>query len=171
MKKPLYFWLMSVFSLVLGFAGGAEYVMRRVDAMDAVRVAHQAEIDAKRLARDQEFAADANKVDEMRDEAITRLRSESEVFAQANAACRQQFAEGTLLYETPAVAQVSLGLRSILGMGVSQTPGANVAPRWWIPAHIKPQVYGASQGAVYYYISTDNRVDGPYLPDAAGVGP
>ena len=156
MTKPLYFWLMSIFSLVLGFAGGAEYVMRRVDALDA-----------QRQARDQEIAAQNNKFEAARDEAITQLRSQSEIFAQANAACRQQFTEGTLLYETPPAAQVSQGVRSILGMPVNMTPGANVAPRWWIPAHIKPQVYGGAQGAVYYYISQDNRADGPYLPDAA----
>lgn len=157
-RSKMYFWLMSLFSLVLGFAGGAEYVMRRVDALDA-----------QRQARDQEIAAQTNKFEAARDEAMTQLRAQSEIFAQANAACRQQFSQGTLLYETPAAAQVSLGVRSVLGMPVNMTPGANVAPRWWIPAKIKPQVYGAAQGAVYYYVSTDNRVDGPYLPDAAGA--
>jgi hypothetical protein len=159
MTKTLWLYLSSILSLALGFAGGAEYIMRRVDALDA-----------QRHARDQEIAAQTNKLEAARDEGIERLKANAEIFAQANAACRQQFSEGTMLYETPAVAQVSLGLRSVLGMPVTQTPGANVAPRWWIPAKIKPQVYGESHGAVYYYIGQDNRVDGPYLPDAAGVG-
>jgi hypothetical protein len=147
----------AIFGL-LGAAGGAESVNRRWDA-----------VDAKRFARDAEIAGQANKVDGLRDQAIERLRSTAESFAAANAACQQQFAQGTLLYETPPASQISIGLRGVLGLPVNITPGSNVAPRWWVPARIKPQIYGAAQGAVYYYVSGDGKADGPYLPAAPGM--
>jgi hypothetical protein len=154
MKITAWYWMGTLLSLALGFAGGAEYTMQRVEKLDA-----------QRLARDEQIAGQRNQVDAARDLAIGNLRTASETFAAANAACQERFAEGTLVYETPAVAQVSMGLRSVLGMPVNLTPGANVAPRWWIPVKIKPQVYGEAHGAVYYYVSRDQRVDGPYFPE------
>jgi predicted DNA repair protein MutK len=157
-KRQLLILGYGVMCMVLGFAGGAEVVMRKVDALDAQRA--------------RATAADAKQAEEVHAQLVTtatQAQSSAEIFAAANAACRQQFSQGTLLYETPAAAQMATGLRSVLGMPVNLAPGANVSPRWWIPAKIKPQVYGPAQGAVYYYIGQDNRVDGPYLPAAAGA--
>jgi hypothetical protein len=154
MKHRAWYWLGTLLSLALGFAGGAEYVMQRVE-----------KVEAQRRVREQEIFVQRGQAEAERDRIIGNLQAASDALASLNIECQAKFSEGTLVYETPAVAQVSLGLRSVLGMPVNLTPGANGAPRWWIPAKIKPQVYGEARGAVYYYVSRDQRVDGPYFPE------
>jgi len=126
MNKPMYFWLMSVFSLALGFAGGSG--IRDAPRGRAGCRARGASIGNRRQAPGARsgIRGQANKVDEMRDDAITRLRSESEIFAPGERRVPAAVFRGHDALRTPAVAPVSLGLRSVLGMGVSQTPG----PTW-----------------------------------------
>jgi len=140
----------SVISAVIGASCGAEYTMRQWETADSARAARETAAEKQRAsaisARD---AADQSLLSQLFD-------------------CRAQFSEGTILYETPANTQLSIGLRGVLGLPVNVTPGLNVVPRWWVPAKIKPQIYGPAQGAVYYYVGGDGKVDGPYLPTAPG---
>lgn len=89
------------------------------------------------------------------------------MLTQANTTISQQFGQSTIIYETPATTQLATGLRGILGLATSQIPGANVVPRWIISAKVKPMFVGNSNGAVYYYVGSDAKADGPYLPEAA----
>lgn len=81
--------LVGVFEFVLGFAGGAEYVMRRVDALDKVRAANQEKSDTERTARTSQYET-------------TAVSLSRELFA-----CQATFAESTVIYERPP--QLSIG--------------------------------------------------------------
>lgn len=132
---------------LLGAAGGAEYVMRRVDEMDAVAQVQREDAQKKSA------------------ESIRLAEQSAQIFAQANAACRQQFTESTVIYERAPQLTLSLGFR---GLPVIPIGGqGDEAPHWVIPAKIKPVVLGDARGAVYYYMSAENRMDGPYLPEVA----
>lgn len=149
-KKSAITWmlLIGVIAMVLGFAGGAEYVMRRVDALDAARESEQAQINAQREERSKQYA-----------DAAVGLTAQL-------AACQTQFEESTVIYERPP--QLTIGFSGIRGLPVIPVGGqGDEAPHWLIPAKIKPIVLGDSRGAVYYYMNRENRMDGPYLPEVA----
>jgi hypothetical protein len=135
----------AIFSL-LGAAGGMEYVNRRWDAAETARIAKDAAAEKQR----------ANLIAE-RDSTDQSLLNQ--LFE-----CRGQFLASTVLYEpAPGLSlNLSLGMR---GLGVA--PSASETPRWVIPAKIKPLVMAGTQGAVYYYMTVDNRMDGPYIPQVA----
>lgn len=137
----------SVIFGLLGAAGGAEYVMHQMDAIDAQRIARETQAEKQRAS-----------VIAQRD--VTDQSLLNQLFE-----CRGQFLASTVLYEPAPGLQLSLGLR---GLGVA--PSANETPRWVIPAKIKPLVLAGTQGAEYYYLTSDNRMDGPYIPLVAPGG-
>ncbi len=74
----------------------------------------------------------------------------------------------TLIVDKPAPAiapaQLLHGLVEI-GPGEALTGVQSPVTRWAIPAKIKPWVYGAANGARYYYVDPQtHEMDGPYLP-------
>ncbi|MGA7793440.1 MAG: hypothetical protein WCA19_10405 [Candidatus Acidiferrales bacterium] len=133
----------AIFGL-LGAAGGGEYAMSRMDALEG--------------PREVERAKDATK----QREAFQQVEQTAEQLSQQVMACNSAFATQTVLYEPAPGLQLSLGLH---GLGVA--PSANQAPKWVIPARVKPLVLAGTQGAVYYYMTADNRLDGPYIPQVA----
>lgn len=145
--------VVSAVSLALGFAGGAEYVMRRVDALDGARAAAQQKTEAARQD-------DWNKLE------LTLKNSQqaADVLGTGFTNCRAQFDQSTVIYERAP--QLTLGFSGIRGLPVIPIGAqGDEAPHWLIPAKIKPMVLGDSRGAVYYYMTRDNRMDGPYLPE------
>lgn len=132
----------AAIAATLGAAGGAEYTMRQWDAADARRIAKQAEIDGMR-----------RKMDETRESTDQSLLSQ--IYQ-----CQASFMTSTVLYEPSPGVQLSISLR-----GVGVAPSANQTPRWVIPARIKPQVVSGTPGGSYYYLTQDNRLDGPYVPE------
>jgi hypothetical protein len=133
----------AIFGL-LGAAGGGEYVMSRMDAMEGAR------------------GLEHSKVDAAKDALITRYEQTAVDLNRQLYACQVNFQASTVLYEAAPGLQLSLGIR-----GVGLTPSANQTPRWVIPARVKPLVLAGTQGAEYYYMTPDNRLDGPYIPQAA----
>jgi hypothetical protein len=125
------------------------------------------EVTAFRIKRDQEDVAMREKMEAAQNEGVQRMKQNEEMLAQASLACQQQFSQATLIYETPANAQIASGVRGLLGLPVNMTPGSNVAPHWYIPAKVKPMFYGPAQGAIYYYLGGDGKIDGPYMPEPA----
>ncbi|MBZ5662724.1 MAG: hypothetical protein LAO08_20170 [Acidobacteriia bacterium] len=149
-KKTAITWflILGAIELALGFAGGAEYIMRKVDALDADRAAAQDKVDAAKDAIAKQYIS-------------TDVELNRELYL-----CQANFLESTVIYERPP--QLTLGFSGIRGLPVIPIGGqGDEAPHWLIPAKIKPMVLGDSRGAVYYYMSRDNRMDGPYLPEVA----
>ncbi len=141
-----WFLLLGAVELALGFAGGAEYVMRQWDAMDSVR------------------SVERVKDEKLRNETTERLNQTAVSLSQQLFACQENFEESTVIYERPP--QLTLGFSGFRGLPVIPIGGqGDEAPHWMIPAKVKPIVLGDSRGAVYYYMSRENRMDGPYLPD------
>lgn len=145
----------SVIFGLLGAAGGMEFVSQQWDAAESRRQAQDVE---------------TFKQNEQREGSISQLQASLKAFTAANNACQENFTSSTLLYETAPQLNLSItGLRGLplIPIGVQ----GNSAPRWWIPAKIKPQTYGDPRGAVYFYVRTDpNAADGrlltegPYAP-------
>lgn len=138
--------IVGVLDLALGFAGGAEYVMRKVDAMDADRAAAQEKSETQRNNQERGI-----------EQAAMELTQEL-------TSCQANFQESTVIYERPP--QLTLGFSGMRGLPVIPIGGqGDEAPHWLIPAKVKPLVLGDSRGAVYYYMNSENRMDGPYLPE------
>jgi hypothetical protein len=154
--------LVAACSLIFGVIGaslGGEYTIQRMDAIDAA-AAEQRATDQTRL-----------------NESMNRVENNAAQLERKNSAlmgdvalCQEYFSSATLIYESAPQLNVAItGLRGlpIIPVGVQ---GA-AAPRWWIPAKIKPQTYGDPRGAVYFYTKrdpnyTDGRLltEGPFLP-------
>ena len=132
---------------VVGVAAGGEYVMSQADVLDAQRAVQQ------------------RKVNEDRVDTMNRYEQTAVELNRQLYACQVQFQASTVLYEPAPGLQLSLGLR-----GVGIAPSANQTPRWVIPARVKPQVLSGSPGGLYYYLTSDNRMDGPYVPQVAQTG-
>jgi hypothetical protein len=144
-KKTALTWflILGAIELAAGFAGGAEYLMRKWDAADTDRAAEQKKLDDRR--------ADITRQNEAATQGVLNMLY----------ACQANFQGATVLYEPAPGVQLSLGLR---GLGVA--PSANQTPRWVIPAKIKPKILAGTQGE-YFYVTADNLLDGPYLPEVA----
>jgi hypothetical protein len=142
---------------VLGVAGAAEYVMRGMDKIDQSAAASAMDSAQRALTAPHPQSATQREI---------RLR-----LANNLKACQENFATGTLLYETAPQLNIAItGLRGLPLIPVGMQ-GTAPAPRWWIPAKIEPQTYGDPRGAVYYYTKrdpsfTDGRLltEGPYVP-------
>lgn len=149
----------SVIFSVLGAACGAEYVLRGMDQIEQGAAASAMD-SAERATTEPHSQSAAQREIRMR-------------LAAALKACQENFTAGTVLYETAPQLNIAVtGLRGLplIPVGVQ----GQAAPRWWIPAKIKPQTYGDPRGAVYFYIRqdpsyTDGRLltEGPFAPEVA----
>lgn len=103
-----------------------------------------------------------------------KLRGESnqiviaaQAIAKQNAELRQRnteaFSEATVLYEpVPQNGAITI-LSSLMGHPLPVVAG--MQPRWFIPAKVKPIVYGDPHGMQLIYIDGDGRKEGPFAPE------
>lgn len=135
----------------LGAAGGMEYALRGMDAIDNAAAADRAAYDSR-----EEAARRAN---------VASLTAELRT-------CREYFSASTLIYDSAPRLDLSItGVPGLPVIPVGMQTNANA--RWFIPARIKPQTYGESRGAVYFYARrdpgySDGRLltEGPFVPES-----
>lgn len=99
--------------------------------------------------------------------ALDDNRVAGDVLIQQNKTLKEQanehFSEATVLYEPlPAKSDMISSVAMLLGHPVPVVQG--MAPRWFIPAKVKPIVYGDPRGMQLVYVDAQGRKEGPFAP-------
>jgi hypothetical protein len=101
----------------------------------------------------------------------TTLAAEARSLLDANGklqgAQREELSSATILYEPSSTSAPLTAAAQLVAM-VSGHPLPAVAgyvPRWYIPARVKPTVYGDPRGMVLVYVDAQGRREGPFAPE------
>jgi hypothetical protein len=91
-----------------------------------------------------------------------------ENYTKTAASQRELLSTATVLYEPAAQSQAPLAAAAQLIATFAGHPlpaVSGMVPRWYIPARVRPTVYGDPRGMVLMYVDAQGRKEGPFAPE------
>jgi hypothetical protein len=91
-----------------------------------------------------------------------------ENYTKTAASQRELLSTATVLYEPAAQSQAPLAAAAQLIATFAGHPlpaVSGMVPRWYIPARVRPTVYGDPRGMVLVYVDAQGRKEGPFAPE------
>lgn len=165
-------WIGHVLFLMAGFTCGI-YVMRvleqqantvKFQSMDpiAMELLHSAHSETDKCVAEREV------LKAQKESLAQQLAAYITAGGQQMGASRELLSEATVLFEPAPVDPRLQAVQTILTLAGHPVPLPMISgmrPRWFIPAKIKPTVYGDPRGMQLIYVDAQGHKQGPFAPE------